>query len=118
MEDLKISDMMSMQRELFEKHRDEWSPMEPEFGRNFILFMIEEVGECISIVKKKGDRAIMDDPAVRSAFVEEMSDVLMYYNDTLLRYGVTPKELSAAYSQKHEKDMGRDYRREYKEKYE
>ena len=38
--------------------------------------MIEEVGECISIIKKKGDDAIMNDEAVRKAFVEEMGDVL------------------------------------------
>ena len=33
MSDLKISDMMSMQKELFELHKDTWSPMEADNGR-------------------------------------------------------------------------------------
>lgn len=117
MPDLKISEMLSMQKELFEPHKDKWSPMEPEAGRNFLLFMVEEMGEAIAIIKKKGDRAIMDDENVRSAFCEEMADVLMYYNDTLLRYGITADEISGAYIKKHEKNMGRDYAGEYEKKY-
>lgn len=91
--------------------------MEAKFGRNFILWMMEEMGECIAIIKKKGDSAIMREASVREAFVEEMSDVLMYYFDTLLRYGVTPEEISNAYVAKHNKNMGRDYQREYNNKY-
>lgn len=117
MPDIKISDMMSMQMDLWEQHRDIWSPMEAEFGRNFILWMMEEIGECIAIIKKKGDAAIMNDAVVRDNFVEEMSDVLMYYFDTLLRYGVTPEEISNTYIAKHHKNMGRDYKREYQSKY-
>ena len=117
MNDLKISEMLEMHKELFELHKDEWSPMEAKYGRNFILFMIEEVGECISIIKKKGDDAIMNDETVRKAFVEEMSDVLMYFNETLLRYGISADELSTAYINKHERNMKRNYSAEYKEKY-
>lgn len=117
MADIKISDMMEMQTELWKKHQDTWSPMEAEYGRNFILWMIEELGETIAITKKKGDTAIMEESSVRSAFVEEMSDVLMYYIDTLLRYGVSPEELSAAYLDKHAKNMGRNYTAEYLSKY-
>jgi NTP pyrophosphatase (non-canonical NTP hydrolase) len=87
--------------------------MEPACGRNFISWMMEEIGESIAVIKKKGDAAIMDDPSVRDAFVEEMSDVLMYFTDTLLRYNVTPEELSAAYVNKHERNMGRNYQGEY-----
>lgn len=56
--DLKISDMMQLQRELFEPHKEKWHPMEPEYGRDFILYMMEEVGETIAILKKKGDRPL------------------------------------------------------------
>ena len=49
--------------------------------------------------------------------VEEMADVLMYYNDTLLRYGITAEEISKAYIEKHERNMGRDYAGEYDKKY-
>ena len=55
MADIKISDMMRMQMNLWEQHKDTWSPMEAKFGRNFILWMMEEMGECIAIIKKKGD---------------------------------------------------------------
>lgn len=117
MSNLKISDMMEMQKELFEPHKDKWSPMEPQFGKDFILYMIEEVGECIAIIKKKGADAIQTDEAVREHFCEEMSDVLMYYIDTLLRFGITPEEISEAYVKKHCKNMGRDYSGEYKKMY-
>ena len=118
MSDLKISDMMSMQKKLYELHKDTWSPMEPEYGRNFILWMMEEVGESIAIIKKKGDQAIMTDENVRKAFCEEMSDVLMYFYDTLLRYGISAEEISNAYIEKHTRNMGRNYTEEYKNKYE
>lgn len=113
MQDLSISDMMAMQRELWEVHKDSWSPMEPQYARDSLLFMIEEIGECIAIMKKKGDAAIAEDPQVRQHFVEEMCDVLMYFTDTLLRYGITPKEVSQAYRHKHCRNMGRDYEKEY-----
>lgn len=111
--DLKISQLMEMQKALFELHKDTWSPMVPEYGREFFLWMMEEMGEAISILKKKGDTAIAEDPAVRAAFLEEMSDVLMYYTEILLRYGVTPQEISEGYQKKHQRNMGRDYTAEY-----
>ena len=115
--DLSISQMMQLQKELFEPHKDKWQPMEPEYGKDFILYMIEEVGEAIAILKKKGHRAVMEDPAVREAFLTEMADVLMYYHDILLRFHVTPEEISEAYAKKHGIDMQRNYESEYKEKY-
>jgi NTP pyrophosphatase (non-canonical NTP hydrolase) len=117
MADIKISEMMQMQKNLWERHKDEWYPMEAEYGRNFILWMMEEIGESIAVIKKKGDKAIMQEKGARSCFVEEMSDVLMYYMDTLLRYGVTSEEISNAYIEKHMKDMERDYKNEYQKKY-
>ena len=56
----------------------------------------------------------MNDEVVRKNFVEEMSDVLMYYNDTLLRYGVTPNEISTAYIEKYNKNTKRNYQEEHK----
>lgn len=112
-EDLKISQLMQMQRALYELHKDRWSPMEPQYGREFLLYMVEEMGEVISILKKKGNGAVLTEPAVRAAFLEEMSDVLMYYVDTLLRFGVTPEELSSAYVKKHLHNTGRNYEEEY-----
>ena len=115
--DLKISDMMQMQSALHKLHEKEWSPLEPEYGKNTILYMVEEIGEVISVVKKKGDRAVTEDVQVRMAFPEEMADVMMYYTDTLLRYHITADEISEAYAKKHAKNMSRDFTGEYKEKY-
>lgn len=114
-EDLKISEIMNMQIELWEKNKDKWSPMEPEYGKDFLLYMVEEMGEAISVIKKKGSKSIMNDQIVRDHFIEEMCDVLCYYYDTLLRYKVTPEELSLSYIKKHEETMNRDYKKKYDE---
>lgn len=115
--DLSISQLMEMQRELFELHKDEWHPMEPEYGKNFVLYMIEEIGEAVAVIKKKGNSAIMEDPSVREAFLSEMADILMYYCDVLLRYCVTTEEISAAFTHKHSHNMMRNYTKEYEEQY-
>lgn len=115
--DLRIADMMAMQTALHQLHKSEWFPLEPAFGQHSILYMIEEIGEAIAVLKKKGDQAVMHDASVRTAFLEELADVLMYYTDVLLRYHITPKEIAEAYIRKHEKNMGRNFAEEYKEKY-
>lgn len=114
---LSIQDMMNLQRDLYEAHKDSWDPLMPEFGKDSLLYMIEEVGEVIAVLKKKGHSAIMDDPSVRQAFLEELADVLMYYHDVLLRYHVTSQEISEAFLKKHHVDLNRDYSKEYKELY-
>lgn len=43
MSDLKVSEMMKMQLDLWELHKDEWAPMEAQYGRNFLLWMIEDM---------------------------------------------------------------------------
>lgn len=112
-----FQDMMEMQKELFEPHRDEWDPLEPRWARNRLLWMVEEVGECIAIIKKKGDAAIMEDEAVRENFCAEAADVLMYLNDVLISYGITPEEISGAYVAKHEYNMRRNYNRQNQKLY-
>jgi len=113
--DLKISEMIEMSYKLWEKNKATWSPMEPEYGRSFILYMIEEIGEAIAIIKKKGEDEIMSNLQVRKHFVEELGDVLMYYMDILNRFHITPEELSKTYIEKFEKNMNRDYEKQYNE---
>ncbi len=84
MKDIKISDMMKMQMTLWENNKNKWSPMEPEYARNSLLWMIEEVGEVISIIKKKSENEIMENKEIRRKFVEEIADVYMYLTDTLI----------------------------------
>ena len=39
--------------------------------------------------------------------IEEMADVLMYYNDVMICYGITADELKQSYLEKFEKNMKR-----------
>ena len=118
MNDIRISDMMAMQKALYEQHKDTWKPREPQYAGNHLLYLVEELGEAISIIKKKNDSAIMEDDAVRHHFCEEMSDVLMYFADVLLCYSISPEEIASAFAEKFQKNMGRDYAAEYRDKYE
>ena len=63
--------------------------------------------EAAQILKRRGADGVMNDPAVRAEFVEELCDVMMYYGDVLLCYGITPEEFEAAYRAKHERNMTR-----------
>jgi NTP pyrophosphatase (non-canonical NTP hydrolase) len=69
--------------------------------------MIGEIGEVIDIVKKNGGDNACSDPQTRQDLIEEMADVLMYFNDVMLCYGITEEELKKAYSEKFKKNMVR-----------
>ena len=107
MENFGLNEMQAIQRELQEKYKDKWSPLSPETGRSPLLWMMIEAGEVADIIKKRGDRAIMEDAEVRHDFVEEICDVFMYLNDVMLCYGVTPEELQKVYLAKHQRNMTR-----------
>ena len=107
MTDFGMAEMQEMQRRLQEKYKHVWEPIGPETGKNKLLWMIGETGEVIDIVKKNGGEKAAADPELRKDLVEEMADVLMYYNDVMLCYGITPEELGTAYREKFEKNMKR-----------
>ncbi len=112
MAEINFSDMQKMQLELYEAHKEKWSALEPKQARNQLLWLIEELGEAIAIIKKKGEDAIMTDEAVRDNFCAELTDVLMYFNDALICYDISPEEISEAYRKKHAYNMKRDYVRQ------
>lgn len=107
MADFSINEMQEMQRVLQDRYQDRWEPVSPETGRNKLLWMIGEVGEVIDIVKKHGGANASSDAALRKALVEELADVLMYYNDVLLCYGISADELKQIYTAKFEKNLKR-----------
>lgn len=107
MEDFGIREMLSMQAALQEKYRDIWKPIGPDRGQDQLLWMVGEMGEVVDIIKKHGGAAACRDDTLRARLVEELADVLMYYNDVLLCYGITPEELKKAYTAKFERNMGR-----------
>lgn len=107
MSDFSINEMLEMQKALQDKYKHKWEPICPEVGRNKLLWMIGEIGEVIDIIKKNGGTKATTDAELRKELVEEMADVLMYYNDVMLCYGITADELKCAYSEKFEKNMKR-----------
>jgi NTP pyrophosphatase (non-canonical NTP hydrolase) len=107
MAEFTVNEMLDMQRALQEKYKDKWQPLSPAAENNQLLWMMCEVGEVIDIVKKHVGEDACKDPELRSHLVEELADVLMFYNDILLCYGITADELKAAYEEKHKKNMNR-----------
>ena len=107
MKDFSINEMQEMQKALQDRYKHKWEPICPETGKNKMLWMIGEIGEVADIVKKHGHEAAVTDPALRSALVEELADVLMYYGDILLCYGITPEELKTSYEAKFKRNMSR-----------
>ena len=107
MADFSINEMQEMQQALQDKYKDRWEPICPETGQNKMLWMVGEIGEVIDIVKKHGAVNALTQEGLRKDLVEEMADVLMYYNDVMLCYGITADELKQAYTGKFEKNMKR-----------
>ena len=107
MTDFGVNEMLDMQRALQEKYRDKWERISLEAGRNKLLWMIGEIGEVIDLIKKNGDRAALPGDPRRERLTEELADVLMYYNDVLLCYGITAEELKNAYTAKFRKNLER-----------
>lgn len=107
MEDFTINEMQEMQRVLQEKYKEKWETIGPETGKNKLLWMVGEIGEVVDIVKKNGGTNACTDEKLRKDLIEEMADVLMYYNDVMLCYGITADELKKAYVDKFEKNMKR-----------
>lgn len=107
MVDFSINEMLEMQKKLQNKYKDKWEPISPEAGKNKLLWMIGEIGEVIDIVKKNGGSKVSADSGLRKELIEELADVLMYYNDILLCYGISAEELKQVYTEKNEKNMKR-----------
>ena len=107
MSDFTIKDMLAMQQTLQEKYKGKWETICSEAGKHKLLWLLGEVGEVIDIIKKNGDQKAVEDLDLRQHLVEEMADVLMYYNDVLLCYGISEQELKEAYTAKFEKNMTR-----------
>ena len=107
MSNFSINEMQSKQKELQDKYKEKWERICPETGKNKFLWMIGEIGEVIDIIKKNGDKSAVADSSVREHLIEEMADVLMYYNDVMLCYGITEDELKQAYIEKFQKNMKR-----------
>ena len=115
--DLKISELKEMQFKLYELNKEKWHDMDPQHAKDHILFMVEEIGECISIIKKKKIDNIMNDEGIRNRFIEELSDVLMYYIEVINRLDISSEEFTKVYLEKYHTNLNRNYEEENKKKY-
>lgn len=107
MSDFSINEMQEMQKSLQNKYKDKWEPICPETGKNKLLWMVGEIGEVIDIIKKNGGSKASANAELRKDRVEELADVLMYYNDVLLCYGISADELKSVYTDKFERNINR-----------
>lgn len=107
MENFSFKEMQEIQKELQEKYKHKWEPIGPENGKNKLLWLMIELGEIADIIKKDGDQKIIEDKDVRTHFIEEMCDVMMYFNDVMLCYDISVEELKQIYLEKHKRNMGR-----------
>ena len=74
---------------------------------NGVMGLCGESGEVIDIVKKHGNENACENEALREKLIEELVDVLMYFNDVLLCYGVSEEDLKQSYISKFEYNMKR-----------
>ena len=107
MKELNFSEMQRLQNELQEKYKEKWGGLFPEKARLMLLWMYGELGEVGDVIKKNSDAEIMQSPKVREHFIEEMCDVMMYFNDIMLCYQITPEEVQSIYLAKHSANMKR-----------
>ena len=75
MDDLTISAMQQMQAELQEKYFDRWGGLSPAQGRSHLLWLLAEAGEAAQIIKKEGDRPILDCPETRAHYAASHKEV-------------------------------------------
>ncbi len=104
---LDFHDMISMQEALQARYDGWWEPIDPEHGKNKVLWMLAELGEAIQVIKRKSTDQIMEDPVVRHELVEELADVMMYFNDIMLCYKISPEEFETVYRAKHTRNLTR-----------
>lgn len=70
---------------------------------HLLLWMMDEAGEVGDVVRKQG----LEVPEVRRHFVEEMCDVMMYFNDLMNCFGISSDKLAEQYRAKHRRNMTR-----------
>ena len=109
---LDFHEMQEMQKALQARYAGWWEPIDAEHGKNKILWMIAEMGEAIQVLKRHSAAEIMVPGSVRHDLVEELTDVMMYFNDILLCYGISPEEFENVYREKHTRNMTRWHRPE------
>ena len=106
--DYSISDFLKMQLTLAQE-KGWMKDRTPDYAPLSLLWSIDEMGEAIAIIKKKGADGIMNNENVRAHFVEEIADTFMYIFDMMTAYGIDGEEFTKAFVQKYEHNLGRSW---------
>lgn len=107
MTEFTFHEMQAMQKKLQEKYKEKWGGLSPDKAVEKLLWLHGELGEVSDIIKKNGSEMISAAGPVRQHFIEEMCDVLMYFNDVLICYDISPEEIATAYRSKFNSNMQR-----------
>ena len=97
-----------------EKGQKEISLRIDDISKGIGKLVSDEIGESISIIKKKGIAAIMNDAEIRKNFITEMTDVARYYVEVINRLKITPEEYAQCYIKKHKECINRNYEEKWK----
>lgn len=71
--------------------------------RRFRESFVEIAAKVGDVIRKQG----LEEPEVRRHFMEEMCDVMMYFNDLMNCFGISSDELAEQYRAKHRRNMTR-----------
>ena len=108
MKDATISDFLAMQHTIAVEKG--WiKDRNPEKAPYSLLWSIDELGEAIAIIKKKGTGSIMNNPDVRAHFTEELADTFMYLFDMMECLVITGEEFTDSFIKKYEHNLGRKW---------
>lgn len=69
--------------------------------------MLGEAGEVVDVLKKNSLETLLQPGPAREHLVEEMTDTLMFFVDTMACMQVSAEELAKAYREKHERNVRR-----------
>lgn len=64
---------------------------------HLLLWMVDEAGEVGDVIRKQE----LEELEARRYFVGEMCDVMMYFNDLMICFGISSDELAEQYRAKH-----------------
>ncbi len=106
-ETLTIREMLTRQKALHEKYREKWGALTPAVSIEQMLWAYGELAEAADLLKKEGVDAVQAEPALRSHFMEEIGDAVMYLMDALLCFDMSAEEFSKIYREKCERNLGR-----------
>ena len=104
-----IQEMLDLQNRLYDKcgRANRWLTYTPDNAQLHWLYMLGEAGEVVDVLKKNSLETLLQPGPAREHLVEEMTDTLMFFVDTMACMQVSAEELAKAYREKHARNVRR-----------